>query len=446
MPAKSSGSRALSRIIAMILLASSSPACLSAQENNHPPQGYRALFNGRDLEGWHGMDHFDPRTLASMSDEERAKKRETDTTDAQKHWSVQNGELVNDGYGAYLTTDEKFENIDFWIDYKTVAQADSGIYLRATPQVQIWDYTKEGGKWGIGADKGSGGLWNNAAGSLGKDPLVLADKPFGEWNRFRIRQVGALTSVWLNGKQVVDKAPMHNFWDSASPLLRKGPIQLQTHGGEIRWRNLFIREIPWEEALAELAAQPAEGFVPLLKGDNLSGWKGPVDNYELKDGVLRCLPGKGGSIYTADEYSDFVVRLQFRLPPAGNNGLAIRYPGEGDPAYTGMCELQVLDSEHPQYASLDPRQYHGSAYGMAAAARGYLRPSGEWNFQEVTVVGSRIRVQLNGYQILDADLAEVKELMANTPHPGKERTKGHFGFAGHGDAVEFRDVQIKSLK
>jgi hypothetical protein len=183
-----------------------------------------------------------------------------------------------------------------------------------------------------------------------------------------------------------------------------------------------------------------------LEGDQLTGWKGPVDNYELKDGVLRCLPGKGGSIYTADEYSDFVVRLQFRLPPAGNNGLAIRYPGEGDPAYTGMCELQVLDSEHPQYASLDPRQYHGSAYGMAAAARGYLRPAGEWNFQEVTVVGSRIRVQLNGYQILDADLAEVKELMANTPHPGKDRTKGHFGFAGHGDAVEFRDVKIKSLK
>jgi hypothetical protein len=354
--------------------------------------------------------------------------------------------LVNDGDGAYLTTDEKFENIDFWIDYKTVAQADSGIYLRATPQVQIWDYTKEGGKWEIGADKGSGGLWNNAAGSLGKDPLVLADKPFGEWNRFRIRQVGALTSVWLNGKQVVDKAPMHNFWDSASPLLRKGPIQLQTHGGEIRWRNLFIREIPWEEALAELSKQPADNFVSLLEGDQLTGWKGPVDNYELKDGVLRCLPGKGGSIYTADEYSDFVVRLQFRLPPAGNNGLAIRYPGEGDPAYTGMCELQVLDSEHPQYASLDPRQYHGSAYGMAAAARGYLRPAGEWNFQEVTVVGSRIRVQLNGYQILDADLAEVKELMANTPHPGKDRTKGHFGFAGHGDAVEFRDVKIKSLK
>ena len=446
MPSKFPRRTLLSSFIAMVLLASSRPAFLVAQENNQPPQGYRVLFNGRDLEGWHGMDHFDPRTLASMTDEERAKKRAADTEDAMKHWSVQNGELVNDGHGAYLTTDEKFENIDFWIDYKTVAQADSGIYLRATPQVQIWDYTKEGGKWEIGADKGSGGLWNNAAGSLGKDPLVLADKPFGEWNRFRIRQVGALTSVWLNGKMVVDKAPMHNFWDSASPLLRKGPIQLQTHGGEIRWRNLFIREIPWEEALAELSNQPADNFVSLLDGDQLTGWKGPVDNYELKDGVLRCLPGKGGSIYTADEYSDFVVRLQFRLPPAGNNGLAIRYPGEGDPAYTGMCELQVLDSEHTQYASLDPRQYHGSAYGMAAAARGYLRPAGEWNFQEVTVVGSRIRVQLNGYQILDADLAEVKELMANTPHPGKDRTKGHFGFAGHGDAVEFRDVKIKSLK
>lgn len=443
MPTLFAQARPLSRMISMILLASSAGLAVG-QENNQPPAGFRALFNGKDLTGWHGMGHFDPRDLAKMPDEDRSKKRAAELEDVKQHWTVQDGELVNDGHGVYLTTDETFENVEFWIDYKTVAQADSGIYLRATPQVQIWDFTKEGGKWEIGADKGSGGLWNNAAGSPGKDPMVLADKPFGEWNRFRIRQIGAKTSVWLNDKLVVDNAPMHNFWDAAKPLFRSGPIQLQTHGGEIRWRNVFIREIPWDEALAELSAK-VEGFEPLIKDEKLANWRGPIDNYQVKDGVLQCLPGKGGAIYTADEYQDFVVRLQFKLPPAGNNGLAIRYPGEGDPAYSGMTELQVLDNEHPQYANLDPRQYHGSAYGMAASARGYLRPTGEWNFQQVTVQGSRIQVELNGYKILDTDLSKISEYMANSPHPGKDRPKGHFGFAGHGDPVEFREVYLKSL-
>ena len=143
---------------------------------------------------------------------------------------------------------------------------------------------------------------------------------------------------------------------------------------------------------------------------------------------------------------DFAVRFEFKLPPAGNNGLAIRYPGEGDAAYVAMCELQVLDSEHPNYAKLDSRQYHGSAYGMAAAARGYHRPTGEWNFQEVTVKGSTIKVELNGTVILNTDLAKISEFMANSPHPGKERTSGYFGFAGHNDPVEFRKIEIKELK
>ena len=162
-------------------------------------------------------------------------------------------------------------------------------------------------------------------------------------------------------------------------------------------------------------------------------------------GTIMCKPGKGGVLHTADEYADFVVRLEFKLPEGGNNGLAIRYPGEGDTAYVGMCELQILDTEHPKYKGLDPRQVHGSAYGMAPAARGYLRPTGEWNFQEVTVQGSKIKVELNGYVILDTDLSQINEFMAGSPHPGKDRTTGYFGFAGHSDPVQFRNISIKRL-
>ena len=138
--------------------------------------------------------------------------------------------------------------------------------------------------------------------------------------------------------------------------------------------------------------------------------------------------------------------MEFKLPPGGNNGLAIRYPGKGDTAYLGMCELQVLDNTAEKFAKLDQRQYHGSAYGMVAARRGYQRPVGEWNYQRVTVKGSTIRVELNGFEILDTDLAKVEEFMGGRPHPGLKRTSGHFGFAGHNDPVEFRNVRIKSLQ
>ena len=188
-----------------------------------------------------------------------------------------------------------------------------------------------------------------------------------------------------------------------------------------------------------------DGFESVFNGKDLAGWGGAADNYEVVDGAIRCKAGKGGVLFTEAEYGDFVARLEFKVPPGGNNGLAIRYPGSGNPAYAGMCELQVLDSEHPKYAKLDQRQYHGSAYGMVAAERGYLREAGEWNFQVVTVKGSTIRVELNGNVILDTDLANVTEFMANSPHPGKDLLKGHFGFAGHGDAVEFRNIAIKKI-
>ena len=410
-----------------------------------PPDGFEPLFNGVDLTGWHGLGHFDPRTWAEMSETERADKRRTDWEDLQAHWYVEDGEIVNDGQGPYLTTDRDFGDIELSLEYKTVALADSGVYLRATPQVQIWDFTEAGGKWELGADKGSGGLWNNSPGAAGKDPLTLADKPFGEWNQLRILQVGVRTSVWLNHQLVVDHAIMENYWDRQRPLFATGPIQLQTHGGEIRWRNIFVREIGAVEANGILADKHAAGFEPVFNGQDLNGWSGPVEDYQVVDGRLLCRPRTGGTIFTESEFDNFVARLQFKLPPGANNGLAIRYPGHGDAAYTGMCELQILDDDSPNYAQLEPRQFHGSAYGMVAAHRGYLRPVGVWNFQEVTVKESTIRVELNGYVILDTDLAEVTDYLDDAAHPGKGLRRGHFGFCGHGYPVEFRDVMIRPL-
>ena len=432
-------------LAALVACALCTTAAAQEQQLNVPPAGFTALFNGRDTAGWHGMTTTSPEVLAAMSPDERAAMKAKDTEEALQHWRVEDGELVNDGYGPYLTTDKEYGDIELIIEYKTVPQADSGIYLRGTPQIQIWDYTDES-QFSAGADKGSGGLWNNSPGAPGKDPLVLADKPFGQWNRFHIRQIGACTTVHLNGQLVVDNVRMENYWNRERPLYALGPVQLQTHDGEIRWRNIFVREIGPDEANQLLRERDHEGFVSLFNGKDLSGWIGAVDNYEVTEqGAIRCRPRRGGTLYTDQEFDDFVVKLEIKLPKAGNNGLAIRYPGEGDPAYAGMTELQVLDT--PGYpGKLDPRQVHGSAYGMVPAATGYLRDAGAWNYQEVTVRGSTIRVELNGTIILDTDLAQVREFMAGHPHPGKDLTKGHFGFAGHSDPVEFRNIWIKPLR
>src|SRR5690242_10765255 len=212
-----------------------------------PPAGFTALFNGQDLAGWWGAETEDPRKYMALPAEQFKEKHDESLKDIRQHWRVENGELVNDGKGLYLTTDKYYGDFELLVDYRTVPLADSGIYLRGCPQVQIWDHTNEK-EFHNGADKGSGALWNNSPGAPGKDPLVLADKPFGQWNKFRILMVGSRVSVWLNDKLVVDHANLENYYDRKAPIPAKGPIELQTHGGEIRWRNIFIREIKADEA------------------------------------------------------------------------------------------------------------------------------------------------------------------------------------------------------
>ncbi len=370
---------------------------------NEPPNGYEALFNGSDLNGWWGLGTEDPAAIAALAPAELSTQRAAGRRDIEQHWRVDDGELVNDGEGLFLTTEREFRDFELLVEYATVPGADSGIYLRGIPQVQIWDTTEAGGKWELGADRGSGGLWNNTQDRPGRDPLVHADRAFGEWNQLRILMIGEWVTVELNGALVVDAARLENYFDRQAPLPLRGPIQLQTHGGEIRWRNIFVREVESKEANAFLRARASDGFTSIFNGHNLDGWSGPVENYEVREASLVCREGHGGTIFTEQIFSDFAVRMEFLLPPGGNNGLAIRYPGQGDTAYVGMCELQVLDDTDEKYANLDPRQYHGSVYGLVAAHRGYLRERGQWNFQQVTVEGSRIRVELNGTRILDAE-------------------------------------------
>ena len=233
--------------IAILSIACFAPGAVSFADVPAPPPGFRAIFNGQDLAGWHGLN---PHSVGKLEGASREAVLQKMRDEFAQHWRVENGELVNVGTGPYATTDGDFGDIELLIEYKTVPGADSGIYLRGNPQVQIWDVNQPSlpEKPDRNPNKGSGGLFNNTPKSPGRDPLVRADKPFGEWNAFRIRQIGARTWVWLNDQLVVNGAVMENFWDRKQPLAAKGPIMLQTHGGEIRWRNIFVREIADDEA------------------------------------------------------------------------------------------------------------------------------------------------------------------------------------------------------
>lgn len=446
--------------VAVILSASWTMLCPAA-EHNVPPEGFVALFNGKDLSGWWGAKTEDPRDYLALPPEELAAKKAAGMEDVNQHWCVEDGELVNNGTGLYLTTDGLYGDFELLISYKMVPGADSGIYLKGVPQVQIWDSNDET-KFKHGADKGSGGLWNNPAGTAGKDPLVKADNPIGEWDTMRIVMTGERVSIWLNGQLIIDHARLYNYYDrklpeaERRPLVKAGPIQLQTHGLEMRWRDIFIRELGSDEANAILASKGDEGYKSVFNGKDLTGWAGDTANYMVEDGAITCQPGKGGTIFTEEEYGDFVSRLEMKLPPGGNNGLAIRYPGEGHGTWNSFCELQVLDDEHPKYNDpnhegfydLKPQQAHGAFYACVASHRGYLRPTGEWNFQESTIVGTTVKVELNGYVILEVDIAQVDPATFMYPierFTGIKNLKGHFGFNGHNDPVQFRAIRMKKL-
>ena len=436
--------------LAAILVMLAAPLMRAADEAvNQPPAGFEALFDGKTLAGWHGRQGtYSPYEEAKLSPEEHAARQKQWDADLAAHWRVDadKGEIVNDGHGVYLATTKDYGDMELWVDWLMVSHnGDSGIYLRSVPQVQIWD-PENPREVKNGAPKGSGALWNDAAENPGKWPLVRADNPIGQWNRIHLKMVGSRVWVWLNDKQTVDGAILDNYFDKTRPIRPRGPIELQTHGSEMRFRNIYVREIPSGEANEMLdKVSGTEGYKSVFNGKDFTGWGGPIDEYEVKDGAIVCKPHKGGTIHTIEEFGDFEVKVEFKLPPAGNNGLAIRYPGHGDTAYVGMCELQILDDTDKSYAHLDPRQYCCSIYGVVPAHTGYLRPLGEWNFEHATIKGHTIRVELNGYVVVDADVSTVKEFMHKSAHPGLMRTSGSFGFAGHNDPVEFRHVEIKRL-
>jgi HEAT repeat protein len=410
-------------------------------------EGFVPMFNGKDLTGWKGLVE-NPIVRAKMDKKTLAEKQKAADEEMRRDWKVENGEIIFVGKGYNnLTTEKKYGDIEMFVDWKIYddgnKEGDAGIYLRGTPQVQMWDTARVED----GAQVGSGGLYNNQVHP--SKPLKVADNALGEWNNFRILMQGDRVTVYLNGELVTDNVILENYWDRKLPIFPEEQIELQAHGSRVAYRDLYIREIPRPEPFELSAAEKKEGYKVLFDGTNMHSWQGNTNDYVIENGVMVVREpefGSGGNLYTKEEYGDFVFRFEFKLTPGANNGLGIRTPLEGDAAYVGM-ELQILDNDADIYKNLKEYQYHGSVYGVIPAKRGYLKPVGEWNYEEVTVKGNKVKVVLNGTTILDGDIAQASRngTLDGEKHPGLKRSKGYIGFLGHGSTVWFRNIRVKDL-
>ena len=404
-------------------------------------EGFTALFNGKNLDGWKGLV-ANPIKRQAMSPAQLKREQEKADEEMRSGWKVEDGLLVFTGKGNNLATEKNYGDFEMLVDWKITEKGDAGIYLRGTPQVQIWDTALVE----VGAEVGSGGLYNNQ--THPSKPTKVADYPVGEWNTFYIKMVGDKVTVELNGELVVDNVVLENYWDKSLPIFPEEQIELQAHGTYVAYRDIYIRELPQSKKFELSEEEKKEGYEVLFDGEHLDKWVGNKTDYVIEDGVIVIYPDRGGkgNLFTEKEYSDFVFRFEFKLTPGANNGLGIRAPLLGDAAYAGM-ELQILDNTADIYKNLEQYQYHGSLYGIAAAKRGFLNPVGEWNYQEVRVKGDDIQVILNGTEILNVNIAEAKEkgTLDKREHSGIHRDRGHIGFLGHGDVVYFRNIRIKDL-
>ncbi|MCX6225670.1 MAG: DUF1080 domain-containing protein [Bacteroidia bacterium] len=403
--------------------------------------GFVPMFNGKDLTGWQGLVE-NPVARAKMTKEELALKQKAVDATIGESWTVKDGMIVFNGKGNNLCSVKDYGDFEMWVDWRITKSGDSGIYLRGSPQVQIWDTSRID----AGAQVGSGGLYNNQKNP--SKPTQVADNPVNDWNTFYIKMIGERVTVILNGITVVDNVTLENYWDRNIPIFPKGAIELQAHGTDLGFRDIYVREIK-SETYGLTVSEQADGFTALFNGKNLDGWVGNKTDYTVDNSEISVAPtggGGSGNLFTEKEYSDFALRFEYQLTPGANNGIGIRAPLLGDAAYVGM-EIQVLDNTAPIYANLQKYQYHGSVYGVIPARREFAKPLGEWNEEEIWIQGTRIKVTLNGTVIVDGDIAEASKngTLDHNEHPGLKNAKGHIGFLGHGSVLRFRNVRIKTL-
>jgi len=444
-------------LVATILLATTARAQTALAVDT--AEGFTSLFNGTDLAGWRGRPHLDPRQDSEGNPEERAKRQADWNADLASHWKVVNGEIVNDGQGVYLTTAKDYGDFELELEWMLpVSCADSGIYLRGNPQVQIWDPDCARDNQ-HGNQKGSGGLWNNPADSPGKFPLVKADRPTGEWNAARIRMQGDHVTVVLNDQLVVDNQPLANFFQNGQPLPARGPIQIQTHGAPMHVRKLFIRELGTLDGSGpgwrDLGAQD---FEPVNCDPATPDAPG---TWTWKNGGLHCTGKPVGVIRTKQTLTNLELSLEWRhLSAGGNSGVFLWAPAaalENLPSGSlppGGIEVQVLDHGYTEQYEKSSGQKadwfttDGDVFPVGTstmkpfppvAPNGqrsfptaeHSRGTPEWNRYYVRAIDGEVRLWVNGHEVSGGTDCQP--------------ATGYLCLESEGAPVEFRHLRIREL-
>ena len=367
--------------------------------------GWTKLFDGEDLSGW----KYEP-----------------------EYWSNAAGVLTGKTPGTpkhhYAYTEKHYGNFELHAKVRMTGEnGNSGVCIRTRPtsfdDVPGYQVDMGDGFWGC--------LWEERRdGMVGKYSKADADKIVekDDWNEYYVLARGPHIQAWLNGVPTIDAYHPRGFAD--------GAIAFQLCHGKNRkftasFKDVYIRELGENNHVDFRPPAKLPGSVDIFNGKDLTGWTGAVKGFTAQNGRLVSARRGGGNLITEKEYSDFVLQFEFKLAPGGNNGVAIRYPGKDDSAYVGY-EIQILENTHRSYRSLKRYQYHGSIYDLVPAKRGFQKPVGSWNFEEITVKGDHMTVKLNGQTIVDASVA--KENFSPKKVKRHAAAYGHQGYHGcHAD-------------
>ena len=381
-----------------------------------------------------------PETRKAMKPKALAKAQlEADAAMAQK-WSLTDGVLTAEANAPAIQFPKQYENFEMILDWKTPGEA--GIAIRYIPQIRL------------GGASGTGMLADDKC-------VVNADNRPGNWNTLYVKVVDDRITVFENGVKIVENAVMTNPNMPGEPVGICGCIELIAGAAPVEFRSVYVNELPSTPVFELSAEEAAEGFEVLFDGRSLNKWTGNTTNYVPLNGTIDVTAQYGGSgnLYTKKEYSDFVLRFEFRFIREGvNNGIGIRTPMGVDAAFEGM-EIQILDHDAPIYKDIKNYQQHGSVYGVVAAKRVKFPPLGDWNVEEIRAVGDRITVTVNGEVILDGNIREACQghcvgdpgekgnhyMIDHRNHPGLFNKSGHLGLLGHGAGIQFRNLRVLDL-
>ena len=382
----------------------------------------------------------DPETRKAMKPKALAKAQQEADAAMTKNWTENNGILTGAANAGTIASHKEYENFELILDWKTDAQAALGV--RSTPQIRL------GGETGTGVLSGDKGV-------------LSADNRPGDWNTLYVKVVDDRMSVFENDVKIVENAVMTNMGAPGEAINIRGCIELIAGTAPVEFRSMYINELPSTPVFALSPEEAAQGFEVLFDGRSLHKWTGNTTNYVPLDGTIDVTAQYGGSgnLYTKKEYSDFVLRSEFRYIREGvNNGIGIRTPMGVDAAFEGM-EIQILDHDAPIYKDINDYQQHGSVYGVIAAKRVKFPPLGTWNVEEIRAVGDHITVTVNGEVILDGNIREACQghcvgdpgeqgnhyMVDHRNHPGLFNKSGHLGLLGHGAGLQFRNLRVLDL-